>query len=519
MTGLVETIWHYRLHVVAAGAALLASLVLTPLVRYLTRRLAIMDHPDNYRKLHDRPTPLGGGIAVLGAFLVSVLLVIALSDTQRAHYVSNPAFMVGILVSGFVMCAVGFLDDWVGLSGRQKLAGQLFAASLLLVSGFCVNRIALFGHDIDLGLSLGVPFTLFWLLGATNSLNFLDGVDGLATSVGIVLSLAIATMAACTGHSTEAFLAVAMAGALAGFLVYNSPPASVFLGDAGSMLIGLVLGALAIGATLKGPVTVALVAPIAIWAIPIFDVSMAILRRKLTGRSICATDRGHLHHSLLRRGLSSRTTVAIVGLVCGLTAVAGVGSVFVHNEWLACGTVIALLSVLVLTGVFGQHESQLLLAKGKRFLGSLIPLEKRGRVQPRELEARLQGNRQWDELWKTLTQFAERFQLHTVQLNVHLPAMDEDYHAIWQRHDTPQDVQLWHSDIPLIADNLPLGRLRISGLCTGGSMCSWMGDLIAGLKPFETQMLEIVADCTGSDGRAESERRVASAGVLADRES
>jgi UDP-GlcNAc:undecaprenyl-phosphate GlcNAc-1-phosphate transferase len=339
---------------------------------------------------------------------------------------------------------------------------------------------------------------MFWLLGAINALNLIDGMDGLATGVGIVLSLAVAVMAMLTGHSTEAFLSLALAGGLLGFLMYNSPPASIFLGDAGSMLIGLLLGALAIRGALKGPATVALAAPTAIWAIPIFDVLMAILRRKLTGRSIYETDRGHLHHSLMKRGFSGRKTVAFIGMLCSLTALGATVSVAMDSELMAFAATLSVFGMLIVTGFFGHRESLLLCQRVKHFAVSLIPL--RGRPYPAagQMRARLEGTRRWDELWDMLTAFAQRFDLSSVQLNVNSPAIGEGFHASWQRKHRPDESQLWQSDIPLIAGKITVGRLKIMGACADGSVCTWMGDLIAGLKPFECQMLELLSDATGA---------------------
>src|SRR5439155_8367461 len=140
------------------------------------------------------------------------------------------------------------------------------------------------------------------LLGAINSLNLIDGMDGLLGSVGLILSLALAVMAALAGHWGAAAVAVALAGALLGFLPFNLPPASVFLGDSGSMLVGLVLGTLAIQSSLKAPATIALATPVALLILPIFDTTVAILLRTMTGRSLYTTDRGHLLHRLLRFG-------------------------------------------------------------------------------------------------------------------------------------------------------------------------------------------------------------------------
>lgn len=475
------------------SVAFVFCLVLTPLVRRLARRLDIVDHPDNHRKLHATSTPLGGGVGILVAFLGTVALALVFSQSQRAILTEDMWFLVGGVSSTVMICAVGLLDDRYGIRGRQKLAGQVLASSCWLFSGLWIERLSVFGFEIQLGL-LAIPFTLFWLLGAINALNLLDGVDGLATSVGIVLSISIAAIAVFTGHRTEAFLALAMAGALTGFLVYNRPPASIFLGDAGSMLIGLVLGMLAVRSSLKGPTIVALAAPTALWAIPILDVSMAIVRRKLTGQSIYTTDRGHLHHLVLRRGFRGWHTVLVIGLLCMVTSVAAVISVYLHNEALAMGTVGIVFGTLVVTRIFGHHECRLVERHARQFVLSLSPSASHRRNRHVPLQSRIQGSRQWEELWETLTHFAERFDLSDIQLNVTMPALAEEYHASWKRKVHPAESKLWRSEIPLLAGDAFVGRLCITGACHGESTCVWMGELIAGLKPFETHMLEILKD-------------------------
>ena len=482
-----------RLYLTAFGVAFATCLMLTPVVRNLARRWRIVDQPDMYRKLHATAIPLGGGVAIMLSFLLALGVVAALSDSQQFLLAHDIKFVAGLVAAAVTICGVGIIDDRYGLRGRQKLLGQLIAATGLVCSGLVIPNIAIFGFELELGL-LSIPFTYFWLLGAINALNFLDGSDGLATSVGIVLSLAIAGMAVLTQHTTEAFLACAMAGGLVAFLVYNRPPASIFLGDAGSMFIGLILGALAIRGSFKGPATAALAAPTAIWAIPILDACMAILRRKLTGRSIYATDRGHIHHTLQRHGLGDSRTVIAIGVLCACTALGALASIPLHNEFLAYGSVLVVVAILIASRVFGHNEFHLLLRRAKNLFFSFAP---RGETQSAAvpLGTRLQGNHQWEELWETLTAFADRFDLSAVELNVHLPAIHEDYHAKWHRRDVVNQ-EVWHSDIPLVADAVTVGRLRISGACKTGSACMWMGELIAGLKPFETHLIELVSDAT-----------------------
>lgn len=490
---MIEYLFENRLYWIAAGVAFLSCLVITPLVRRFALAWRIVDSPDTHRKLHSQAVPLGGGVAILLSLLLSLAVVATFSDSQQFRLSRDARFVLGLVAAAVTICAVGVVDDRFGLRGRQKLLGQLIAATAVVGSGLVISNIAILGFEFKLGL-LAIPFTYFWLLGAINALNFLDGADGLATSVGIVLSLAIAGMAMLTQHTSEAFLACAMAGGLAAFLLYNRPPASIFLGDAGSMLIGLVLGALAIRGSFKGPATVALAAPTAIWAIPILDACMAILRRKLTGRSIYTTDRGHIHHTLQRHGLGNSRMVIVVGVLCSCTALGALVSIPLHNEWLAYGSIMVVVAVLIVSRVFGHNEFHLLLRRTKNLFFSFAP-RSHTRLRSGPLQTRLQGNHQWEVLWETLTEFAERFDLSEVELNVHLPAIHEDYHAKWQRREMNTE-KAWSSEIPLIADGKAVGRLRLSGATQTGSACVWMGELIAGLKPFETHLIELVSDAT-----------------------
>ncbi|MFV2069604.1 MAG: undecaprenyl/decaprenyl-phosphate alpha-N-acetylglucosaminyl 1-phosphate transferase, partial [Pirellulales bacterium] len=151
---------------------MVASLLLTPLVRRIALQLDLVDRPDAQRKLHTRAIPLGGGIAVFLAFTLSLVTVVAVSISQRLDLVENSRFLVAIVAAGMMICALGILDDRFNLRGRHKLVGQCVAASLLIVSGVWIDRIQVFGITLDLGL-LAVPFTLFWLLGAVNSLNLI----------------------------------------------------------------------------------------------------------------------------------------------------------------------------------------------------------------------------------------------------------------------------------------------------------------------------------------------------------
>jgi UDP-GlcNAc:undecaprenyl-phosphate GlcNAc-1-phosphate transferase len=449
---------------VALAASGLTSVALIPLARRVALRLGLVDRPDGRRKMHAQATPVTGGIALLASATL-VLAVLLSIPGVTALFLPCAREMRGLLLGAVVICLVGVADDFRGLRGRHKLLGQFLATGIVIGHGVCIEAVHLFTWRLELGW-LAIPFTLFWLLGAINSLNLLDGMDGLLGSIGTIISLAIAGLAAWHGHWAEACVAVTLAGVLLGFLCYNFPPASIFLGDAGSMLIGLVLGTLAIRSSLKGPATVALAAPTALLIIPIFDTTAAILRRRLTGRSIYSTDRGHLHHCLLRSGLSRRRALAIVALLCLLTVLGVLGSIASQNEALALLSAAAVVAILVLTRLFGHAEMMLVLKSAGALARSLSGASGE---KGHQVEVRLQGSANWCVLWRRLLTCADGLNLRSLLLDVNAPAVQEGYHARWFRGSAtePDEGEVWSADIPLTAAGQAVGRVTITGFRDG----------------------------------------------------
>jgi UDP-GlcNAc:undecaprenyl-phosphate GlcNAc-1-phosphate transferase len=446
---------------VVLAASGLTSLALIPFARWLAQRIGLVDRPDGRRKMHAQAIPVSGGIALLASATL-VLAALLCVPGVAALFLPCASEMRGLLLGAVLICALGVADDYRGLRGRHKLLGQILAAGIVIGHGVSIEAVHLFTWRLELGW-LALPFTLFWLLGAINSLNLLDGMDGLLGSIGTIISLAMAALAAWHGCWAEAFVAVTLGGVLLGFLCYNFPPASIFLGDAGSMLIGLVLGVLAIRSSLKGPATVALAAPTALLILPIFDTTAAILRRRLTGRSIYSTDRGHLHHCLLRSGFSRPRALAIVVSLCLLTVLGVLGSIASQNEALALLSAAAVVAILVVTRLFGHAEMMLVLksagALARSFSGA-------SGENGHQVEVRLQGSANWCALWRRLLICADGVHLRSLVLDVNAPAMQEGYHARWFSGPAPepQEGEVWSVDIPLTAAGQSVGRLTITGL-------------------------------------------------------
>jgi len=477
---------------VIAGLAFLLAVVITPVVRKLAFATGLVDAPDGHRKLHGRTVALGGGLAVL----ISMGLALVICGIVGSRWIdlgnADRSFLVSIAGASIFLVVVGLLDDKFEIRGRQKLLAQIAAVFCVTVfGGLRIDRIELFGMQLEMGVA-AVPFTMFWLLGAINALNLIDGVDGLATTIGVVFSVALSILATMNSFAVDGVCALAMAGSLAGFLIYNLPPAKIFLGDAGSMLIGLVMGVLAIRCSLKGPATVALAAPTAIWAVLIFDVGMAILRRKLTGRSLYTTDRGHLHHVLQKHGFSGLGIVFVVGLMCVVCSAGALVSVYSKNEVIAIVTVAAVLGTLVATRYFGHSECRLLAQKVLGMTASFVRMPSKTKRASQPMKSRFHGKREWDLLWEALLEMAEKFDLSSVRMNVSAPSIGEEYHATWERKHPPHASRVWNTEVPLFAGPISVGRLCVSGKATDESGFGYLAEFLDALRPFEVQLHDLL---------------------------
>jgi UDP-GlcNAc:undecaprenyl-phosphate GlcNAc-1-phosphate transferase len=278
-----------------AAIALVVVVALTPAVGGMARLLGVVDRPGG-RRLNRRPVPRLGGLAIFLGLLVPSLAFLDLSGEMR-----------GILLGAAVACVVGAVDDFRGLSPPVKLAGQVLAASIPTMFGVWIDHFTFpFVGVVDLPAWVGVPLTIVWIVAVMNMVNFLDGMDGLASGVCAIAGTTFAVLALSLGKVDAAVLSAVVAGACIGFLRHNFFPARIFMGDSGALVLGFTLASVSIAGLLKTASTVVLLMPLVVLAVPIIDTSFVVAKRLKYRRPIYGADRSHLHHRFVSIGFSQR---------------------------------------------------------------------------------------------------------------------------------------------------------------------------------------------------------------------
>ena len=314
---------------------LIVSYALTPAVKKLAFRVGAVDRPEA-RKVHTHIIPRLGGLAIFIGFMAAVLF-------------SMPVYkeFLGFLLGATAIVCLGIWDDIKNIPAKVKLTGQIIAAAIPVAFGVQIEWVTNpFGTILIIPEWLAVPVTIFWIVGFTNTVNLIDGLDGLAAGVSVIASISMFFMAVSMNQYLPAMILVAMSGAALGFLQYNFNPAKIFMGDTGSMLLGYTMAVVAVLGLVKTAATVALIVPIIALGVPILDTLFAIVRRKMSGVPIFQPDKGHLHHRLLALGMTQKQAVLSMYMV---SAVLGFVAIFVANVSYKTGivTVIAVLAIII----------------------------------------------------------------------------------------------------------------------------------------------------------------------------
>jgi UDP-GlcNAc:undecaprenyl-phosphate/decaprenyl-phosphate GlcNAc-1-phosphate transferase len=352
-----------RPYIVTFLVAGLSALAFTPPVERLAKRIGAMAEPGG-RKVHTEPIAQIGGLALYLGFLVAVGARLFLDRIGHARFPllppENAPQLLGIVIGATIVFAVGFADDIWDLPPAAKLAGQLAAAAVLVYYGVQIEFI---GNPMGGGLLylgwLAIPLTLFWIVAFTNTVNFMDGLDGLAAGVCAISAATFFVFAFQTGQSQPGILSALVAGLCVGFLWHNFHPARIFMGDSGALLLGFLLSAIAMQGVMKSIAAIAFLVPIVIMGVPIFDTAWAIARRWRSGQKISTGDALHIHHRLMHRGFSHRQTVLMIWVWSALLSVGGLSLRFAPNTVKAAVfAVLALLSfgMIRLMGLFAPYD-------------------------------------------------------------------------------------------------------------------------------------------------------------------
>ena len=338
--------------VIAAGVALL----IMPGVIFLAARTGAMDAPDA-RKVHKKPIPRIGGIGIYAAFMAAIFSVLSFVEVTAEVRTE----LIGLMVGGSLIVLVGVIDDYKNLPAKVKLVGQILAAAVLVIAfDVRIDFITDPFGDYIYTEWLAIPVTIFWIVGLTNTVNLIDGLDGLAAGVSTIASITIFLVALQQGILLVAVLTAALAGAAFGFLYYNFNPARIFMGDSGSMFLGYMLAGISVIGAVKSAATIALIVPILALGLPILDTTFAIVRRYRGGVPIFKPDKGHLHHRLLDLGFSQRQAVLLMYVISALLGLSAVALTEVSSQFailIVCVVVAAVLFGAKKIGIFHMNHS------------------------------------------------------------------------------------------------------------------------------------------------------------------
>ena len=307
------------LALIAAG---IISFITTPIVRLFAQKVGAVDVPKDSRRVHNHPIPRMGGLAIFIGFVLSVVLFASVDNQMR-----------GILLGAVIITVVGVVDDITPLPALLKLVIQIAAALVAVAFGVRIEFLAnpIWWSEtmyIDLGF-LSIPVTVLWIVGLTNAVNLIDGLDGLACGVSAIASIAMMTIALAMGQWNTAIILAALVGACFGFMPFNLNPARIFMGDTGALMLGYVMACISITGLLKFYAIISFIVPLLALGLPIFDTAFAIIRRLAHGQNPMSPDRGHFHHRLIDMGLSQKQAVA---LLYAISAILGFASVLIATS-------------------------------------------------------------------------------------------------------------------------------------------------------------------------------------------
>lgn len=352
---------------IAFVLAFITTFVITPYTIKLARKLGAVDTPKDARRVNKTTMPRLGGLAIIAGFIVSIvylLIILSVENTINLLEDNNHMKLLGFLIGGVIISVVCFIDDLKDLPPIVKLGVQILAAIIVVAFGLRIENINIpFLYKIGLPNVFSIILTIGWIVGITNAINLIDGLDGLSSGIALISCVSMLIIFALNGSPIIAILLItALAGALSGFLPFNFNPAKTFMGDSGSNFLGYCLAVISIFGVAKTYTLVVVVAPLIVLALPVLDTIVAIVRRIIKGKSIKAImkpDKGHLHHTLLKHGFTQKEAVFIM---YGVTAALGLFSIVLMESgiWKALSFLLMIIAIIAIGyRNFGKEKEEI----------------------------------------------------------------------------------------------------------------------------------------------------------------
>ena len=340
---------------IAFMLAFITTFVVTPRTIKLAKKIGAVDTPKDERRINTTTMPRLGGLAIIAGFVVSIIYLLIILTIEKSINLQEDNMhikLIGFLIGGLIIGIVCFIDDLKDLPPLVKLAAQVIAAVIVVVFGLRIENVNIpFLYKVGLPNVFSIILTMGWIVGVTNAINLIDGLDGLSSGVALISCISMIIVFALNGSPIIAILLItALAGALSGFLPFNFNPAKTFMGDAGSNFLGYCLSVISIFGVAKTYTLIVIVAPLIILGLPVIDTLVAIVRRIIKGKSIKAImkpDKGHLHHKLLKLGFNQREAVLIM---YAITAALGIFAIVLLDSgiWKALSFLILVVAIIAI---------------------------------------------------------------------------------------------------------------------------------------------------------------------------
>lgn len=460
-----------RTYLVAFVVSLLTGLVLTRVLRDLARRWQLVDAGGG-RKIHKQPIPRLGGVAVAVSLTLPILgLAFWENDISRALWQETP-LLISLVGGGGLLFVVGLLDDLRDMRALVKLAAQVAAAAIVYGAGIRVEAISVpFLSPVELGM-LSLPVTVFWMVLVTNAVNLIDGMDGLAGGVVVLAGGTLFIMSVIEDNVLAAILLSCVVGATMGFLAYNVNPATIFLGDSGSLTLGFILAVTSVHSAQKSYTLFSIVAAMMALGLPIFDLSLAVVRRFLSGQPIFRADQHHVHHRLLKMGLSQSQSVVV--LFAGAIVLEGLALVFIYaDDRLSAIAMAAVVPLIVVVVRLLGYDRLIASARRARVMADVERDAADCTAVLLRLRRSVSSDEPFDAVWARVGTVAEALGLEHLRVQITDPtlqaAIGGQREHTWARSalstdSRPEHLQsVWSSSLALQVGRRRIGRLEVQG--------------------------------------------------------